>query len=173
MNIKIVFCGVGGQGIILLTRLLGEVLTRSGLRVISTESHGMATRGGSVTAFMKVGNFNSPLIKASDADVVVVLHTDELERGLFFARENALLILNGVKGQNLNIKAIDISNLMKRLKLNGRLANMVCAGILLYMFNIEMDEAIKTLEEMGKANAQNIKALKVGYMEGIHVPATA
>ena len=173
MDTKIVFCGVGGQGIILLTRFIGETLTKSGFKVISTESHGMATRGGSVISFMKVGNFNSPLIKASDADIVVVLHPDELERALFYAKKDALIIGNNLKEQNLGARVVELSKIMENAGISKRFANMVCAGIILNIFNVKIENAIKFLEETGKAYPENIKALKIGYAEGVHVPATA
>ena len=173
MDTKIVFCGVGGQGIILLTRFIGEVLTKSGFKVISTESHGMATRGGSVISFMKIGNFKSPLIKASDADIAVVLHPDELDRALFYAKKDALLIGSNLKKQNLGVKVVELSKIMENAGINKKFSNMVCAGILLNIFNVNIEDAIKSLEETGKAYPENIKALKIGYAEGIHVPATA
>ena len=59
---QIVICGRGGQGVLFLTRLLDEVALSRGNNVISFETHGMAMRGGSVVSYIKIGNFNSPLI---------------------------------------------------------------------------------------------------------------
>jgi indolepyruvate ferredoxin oxidoreductase beta subunit len=75
---QIVICGRGGQGVLFLTRLLDEVALSRGNNVISSETHGMAMRGGSVVSYIKVGNFNSPLIRAEQADVLIALSESEV-----------------------------------------------------------------------------------------------
>ncbi len=75
---QIVLCGRGGQGVLFLTRLLDEVALSGGNNVISSETHGMAMRGGSVVSYIKVGNFNSPLIRAEQADILIALSESEV-----------------------------------------------------------------------------------------------
>ena len=65
--------GTGGQGILLLARALAEIAVRRGCPVISSETHGMAMRGGTVTANLKIGDFASPLIPAGSADILIGL----------------------------------------------------------------------------------------------------
>ena len=54
---QMILCGRGGQGIVFLTRLLGDIATQKSLNVISSETHGMAVRGGSVNSHLKIGPF--------------------------------------------------------------------------------------------------------------------
>ena len=78
METQIVLCGRGGQGVLFLTRLLDEVALSRGSHVISSETHGMAMRGGSVVSYIKIGNFNSPLIRAGQADILLALSESEV-----------------------------------------------------------------------------------------------
>lgn len=77
-DVQIIICGRGGQGILFLTRLLDEVALSLGQDVISSETHGMAVRGGSVASYIKIGNFNSPLIRSGQGDVLLALSESEL-----------------------------------------------------------------------------------------------
>ncbi len=74
---QIIVSGLGGQGALTVTRLLAEAAAALGLEVITSETHGMAQRGGTVISMVKVGNFRGPLIPAGAADV-----------GLFLAEKN-------------------------------------------------------------------------------------
>ena len=76
--ISVVFAGVGGQGVILAARLLSSAALRAGLDVKSSEVHGMAQRGGSVTAQVRFGRrVFSPLVPAGGAGYLAAL--EELE----------------------------------------------------------------------------------------------
>ncbi len=76
---QIAITGRGGQGILFITRILGECALRSGWEVIASETHGMAQRGGSVISSIKIGPFRGPLIKSGQADLILVLHDGEVE----------------------------------------------------------------------------------------------
>ena len=78
-DIQIVICGRGGQGILFLTKLIDEVALIHGNNVISSETHGMAMRGGSVVSYIRIGKFDSPLIRSEQADIVIALSEHELE----------------------------------------------------------------------------------------------
>ncbi len=70
---QIVVSGVGGQGVLFVARLLAEAAIARGLPVLSSETHGMAQRGGTVVAHLKVGPFASPLVRPGRADVLILL----------------------------------------------------------------------------------------------------
>ena len=63
--------GVGGQGIITASRIIGEAAMLSGMNVVLSETHGMAQRGGSVVCTARIGDVSGPLISDSRADVVL------------------------------------------------------------------------------------------------------
>ncbi|MFO7715613.1 2-oxoacid:acceptor oxidoreductase family protein [Desulfosarcina sp.] len=75
---QIVISGVGGQGVLFITRLLAEAAIEKGLPVFTSETHGMAQRGGTVISHLKVGNFASPLINPGKADGLIVLKSENL-----------------------------------------------------------------------------------------------
>ncbi len=70
---QIIVSGVGGQGVLFIGRLLAEAAIARGLPVLASETHGMAQRGGTVIAHLKVGPFSSPLVRPGQADVLILL----------------------------------------------------------------------------------------------------
>jgi indolepyruvate ferredoxin oxidoreductase beta subunit len=75
---QIVISGLGGQGVLFVTRLLAEAAMELGLPVLTAETHGMAQRGGTVLSHLKLGAFTSPLIRAATADGALILHAENL-----------------------------------------------------------------------------------------------
>jgi indolepyruvate ferredoxin oxidoreductase beta subunit len=94
MRRQIVCAGTGGQGIILLARVICEAGRREGIPVLSAETHGMAMRGGSVVCQVKLGDFASPLVLPGRADVLLGLEAAEAERNRHYLRPEGLSILN-------------------------------------------------------------------------------
>jgi indolepyruvate ferredoxin oxidoreductase, beta subunit len=78
MKQRIVISGRGGQGVLTLTRVLAAAAAAAGHEVITTETHGMAQRGGAVLSTVKVGPFRGPLIAPGEAEVALFLHADNL-----------------------------------------------------------------------------------------------
>ena len=77
MNVQMIISGVGGQGVLLVTRIFSEFALRQGFPIIGSEDHGMSQRGGSVLTHLKIGPFNSPLVKKGGADILLSLEKDE------------------------------------------------------------------------------------------------
>jgi indolepyruvate ferredoxin oxidoreductase beta subunit len=78
---QIVIAGVGGQGIVTLTELIGESAIKAGLKVTGAETHGMAQRGGSVVSHLRIGlNPIAPLIADGTADIILALEPSEALR---------------------------------------------------------------------------------------------
>jgi indolepyruvate ferredoxin oxidoreductase beta subunit len=95
---NILMVGVGGQGVILASEIISEVMMRAGYDVKKSEVHGMAQRGGSVSSHVRFGpKVYSPLIKKGDADVLFSFELLESARYLDFLRSDALLIVNNQK----------------------------------------------------------------------------
>lgn len=92
---SILFVGVGGQGIILASKVLTEGLVRFGYDVKMSEVHGMAQRGGSVTTQVRFGEkVYSPLIGEGEADVIVAFEKVEAARWLHYLKEGGSLVVN-------------------------------------------------------------------------------
>ena len=69
--VDIYLVGVGGQGIITASRIIGDAAILSGKNIVMSETHGMAQRGGSVVCTARIGNVHSPLIPDGQADVIL------------------------------------------------------------------------------------------------------
>jgi indolepyruvate ferredoxin oxidoreductase beta subunit len=103
---QIIVSGLGGQGALTLTRLLAEAAMALGLPVITSETHGMAQRGGTVISMVKVGPFRGPLIPAGEADVGLFLDPKNLAVHGFYLKPGAAVCVNcGAPGPYLNLDA--------------------------------------------------------------------
>ncbi len=95
---NILMVGVGGQGVLLASEILSEVMMRAGHDVKKSEVHGMAQRGGSVSSHVRFGpKVYSPLIKKGDADILFSFELLEAVRYLDYLRKDARIIVNSQK----------------------------------------------------------------------------
>ena len=84
--------GVGGQGIITASRIVGEAALLAGQSVLLSETHGMAQRGGSVECTARVGDVSSPLIPDGRADALLSFELLETLRGLCKASKRTFVV---------------------------------------------------------------------------------
>jgi indolepyruvate ferredoxin oxidoreductase beta subunit len=95
---QILVSGVGGQGVLFVTRLLADAAIGKGARVLTSETHGMAQRGGVVVSHLKIGDFASPLIRAGRADGLLVLKEENLSAHFRFLRPGGWAVANSKPG---------------------------------------------------------------------------
>lgn len=92
---NIVLSGVGGQGVILMSELLGNAAVHDGLNVRGSEALGMAARGGSVSSAIRIGSgVVGPLVPPGKCDVLVGLEPAEALRNISYLSPSSLVILN-------------------------------------------------------------------------------
>ncbi len=92
-NIMIV--GVGGQGTLLTSRILGGIATHAGFDVKLSEVHGMAQRGGSVVTYVRFGDsVAEPIVEEGQADVLIAFERLEALRYAHFLKKDGVLIVN-------------------------------------------------------------------------------
>ncbi len=96
MSVKsIMIVGVGGQGTLLASRLLGNVLLAKGYDVKISEVHGMSQRGGSVVTYVKYGeSVASPIIEKGEADIILCFEQLEAARWLPYLKKDGKMIIN-------------------------------------------------------------------------------
>ncbi|MDO8944269.1 MAG: 2-oxoacid:acceptor oxidoreductase family protein [Desulfobacterales bacterium] len=125
MKQQIVVSGIGGQGVLFVTRILAEAAIEKGLEVLTSETHVMALRGGTVISHVKVGPFTSPLIRAGQADIGLFLHAGNLEVHRGFLKPGGVIYMNAAGGGE--IAAIDATRIARE---HGALviANLVLLG---------------------------------------------
>jgi len=131
---QILVSGVGGQGVLFITRLLAEAAIAGGLPVLTSETHGMAQRGGIVVSHLKVGAFESPLIRAGAADGLVALKEENLSahRGFLAPSGWAVVGAKSFRGERFPfpVHAIDAEGIARDAG-NPQGENLVLLGFIL------------------------------------------
>ncbi len=93
-SLQLVIVGVGGQGILTVSDILGTAAIEEGLNAVMSEVHGMAQRGGVVTTEMKIGDFSSPLVANGEADIILGFEPAEAYRILIKASKHTRVVTN-------------------------------------------------------------------------------
>jgi len=96
--INFVIGGLGGQGILFMTKILARTALQKGFKVMGAETHGMAQRGGSVISHLRLGDVKSSLVKAGAADFLLALEENEAYRNLPFLAKQGVLCSNRSSG---------------------------------------------------------------------------
>ena len=184
MNIMIV--GVGGQGTLLASRILGSVAVGGGYDVKVSEVHGMSQRGGSVVTYVKYDKeVYSPIIGKSEADIILAFELLEAYRALPYLKKGGKMIVNTQKinpmpvitgaaeyPENLEEKlkeACDLTSL-KAAELaeaagSIKAVNVVLIGVLAKSTDVPYEKWIEALKATvpEKFIDMNLKAFDMGY----------
>lgn len=95
MNKNIVLCGVGGQGIVLASKLIASAAMEKGIPVMSAETIGMAQRGGSVFSHLRMGDdLYSPMIAYGTADLLIGFEPGEAVRRIPYLKKGGQIIVS-------------------------------------------------------------------------------
>lgn len=91
---NIMFVGVGGQGLMLLSAILGKAAVDSGFKVMTGEQHGLSQRQGSIYVHFRIGNPISPLIPYGTADMMIAMEASEALRYIEYLKEDGVIIMS-------------------------------------------------------------------------------
>lgn len=131
---QILVGGVGGQGVLFVTSLLAQAAIRRNLSVFTSETHGMAQRGGTVVSHLKVGSFSSPMIRPGQADVLLALKPESIAHHEAFLGPDAWIAVNraahGKPIRGREILAMDADKVAEKIG-NPKSANLVLLGFAL------------------------------------------
>lgn len=105
---NIYICGVGGQGIIKTSIVIGEAAMKSDLGVVMSEIHGMSQRGGVVSTELKIGDSKSPIIEDMSADLLIAFEPMEALRAVSKASKDTYVITNTSPIMPFNIQGSEI-----------------------------------------------------------------
>ncbi len=189
---KIQLIGVGGQGTIKASTIIGEAAMKKGLNVVMSEVHGMAQRGGTVVTEFKIGEAHSPLIEEGAADLMIAFEPAEALRALNKINQKSFVIVNSspivpftvslgiseypelssvfeeLRAKINNLLVIDAQKIAKEA---GSIIseNMVLLGaaVATSNFPIEKDLVIRSIKENlpPKSIKTNLKAFEKGFKE--------
>ncbi|MFI3167890.1 MAG: indolepyruvate oxidoreductase subunit beta [Bacillota bacterium] len=186
-NYNILICGVGGQGTLLASKILGEYALLKGMDAKLSEVHGMSQRGGSVVTYVKIGEkINSPILFTKQADIIMSFETLEALRYAEILKDDGVILYNSqrimpmtvvsgvceypsdieaqIQSKTPNVLKIDAFDLAKQAG-NELTANTVMIGALAKSLQLDKDvmlEAIKNLVKP-KIYQVNEKAFMLGY----------
>jgi indolepyruvate ferredoxin oxidoreductase, beta subunit len=98
-NVNMIFCGLGGQGILFMTKIFAHAALDKGLPTLGAETHGMAQRGGSVISHLKLGTAESSLVREQTAGFLLSLEENEAYRNLPFLAPGGRLYVNAEENE--------------------------------------------------------------------------
>lgn len=143
-NIMIV--GVGGQGSLLASKLLGNLLMTKGYDVKVSEVHGMSQRGGSVVTYVRYGDkVYSPIIDKGEADIIISFELLEAARWVEYLKKGGTIVVNTQEIMPMPVisgSAEYPENLVEKIKALG--------------INIVAFDALSLAQDAGSAKAVNI-----------------
>jgi indolepyruvate ferredoxin oxidoreductase beta subunit len=125
---NILLAGVGGQGLILLSAVLGEACTANEIKIVTEEQHGLAQRSGSITAHVRIGDAYSPMIPYGEADLIIAMEAMEALRNIEFLKQDGVIVMNTnmmhpvietnklVNNRDKNLPYITLDAIIKQLK---------------------------------------------------------
>lgn len=187
-NVKsVMIVGVGGQGTLLASRILGNVAVSGGYDVKLSEVHGMAQRGGSVVTYVKYGKkVYSPVIVEGSADVILSFEELEALRYLPYLKEGGTLIVNTqqidpmpvitgaasypqdivsqLREKSIHVIAVDALSLAHEAG-NIKAVNVVLLGVMAQTSEIGKEAWLRALEATVPARFLDVnrKAFALGY----------
>lgn len=187
MEYNILIVGVGGQGTLLASRILGAYAELKGFDCKLSEVHGMSQRGGSVVTHVRIGNkVYSPIIAEGEADVVLAFEKLEAKRWKHFLKPDGVIIVNSQEILPMPVimgVAAYPDNILEELNLEGkrvisldalsiaesagssRAVNTVMLGVLAKALTFSISDFYKALELSIKPKLYEIneKAMTLGY----------
>lgn len=191
MSVKnIMIVGVGGQGTLLTSRILGNLAIHGGYDVKLSEVHGMAQRGGSVVTFVRYGEqVAEPIVEEGCADVLIAFERLEALRYLHFLKKDGVVIVNDWRIDPITVvtgaaeypenildtlkaarKTIAVEATGKAIEMGAPKAfNVIVLGAAARYVGFEKEDWLKVVEKTvpPKTVAVNLSAFEAGYaMEG-------
>ncbi len=182
----LVIAGVGGQGTILASDIIGKAAVKENISIRAAETHGMAQRGGSVVNHIRIGCELGSMIPRKGADVLLALEPSEALRYMEYLSEDGVIIVNtapilpvtvtsglcsypdvdeiiSIMKGNREVKAFNASELAKKAG-HPQSMNVVMVGALSNYLPISAENLLECVRELvpPKTIDINVKAFEVG-----------
>lgn len=187
-NVKsVMIVGVGGQGTLLASRVLGSAMLSQGVDVKVSEVHGMSQRGGSVVTYVRYGDkVYSPIIAQGEADILLAFEALEAARYLPWLKPEGTVVVNTqqmdpmpvvtgvaeypkdilgkVREQGVKVVALDALGMAEEAG-SSKAVNVVLIGAMAKKLDLPKEVWIDTIKETvpSKFIDMNLKAFELGY----------
>jgi indolepyruvate ferredoxin oxidoreductase beta subunit len=157
MSFNILLTGVGGQGLMLLSAVIGEACVSSNIKVVTQEQHGLAQRSGSISAHVRIGEAYSPIITFGTADQIIAMEAMEALRYIEFLKPDGQIIMS----TRLMHPVIETSEVVHRRKEKLHYVNLeqIKKKLSKVTKNIKIVNAHQLAEESGNPRTENIVLL--------------
>ncbi len=186
-SINILIVGVGGQGTLLASKLMGKIFIDSGYDVKVSEVHGMSQRGGSVVTYVRAGEkVYSPVIDKGEADVIISFEALESARWLPYLKKDGVIISNTaqidpmpvimgnaeypedilgkIKEKGVKVVSADALSLATEAG-SAKAVNIVLLGIAAKQLSLDYNECLNAIRATvpQKTIEVNERAFELGY----------
>lgn len=186
MSKKVMIVGVGGQGTLLASRILGNTVINEGFDVKVSEVHGMSQRGGSVVTYVKYGDkVFSPIIGKGEADIILAFEMLEAYRALPYLKKGGKIIVNTQEidpmpvitgameypeniektlSEKADVTFVNALELAQKAG-NFKAVNVVLIGVMAKSTDIAYEKWLETIKTTvpPKFLEVNLKAFELGY----------
>ena len=187
MTKRVMIVGVGGQGSLLASKLLGRLLMDEGFDVKVSEVHGMSQRGGSVVTYVRYGEqVYSPIITQGEADIIISFEKLEAARYAAFLKKDGKIVVNTqqidpmpviigaaeypenvldeLTAKGVSVEALDALSLAEKAG-SSKAVNIVLMGKAAKHFDIPFEKWIAAIENTvaPKFVEMNKTAFNLGY----------
>jgi indolepyruvate ferredoxin oxidoreductase beta subunit len=170
MKYQIVIAGVGGQGAVFLVKVLSIAAAIKQEKCLGTENHGMSQRGGSVSCYVKIGDFYAPAIDEGQADLLIALEENEALRNIqYLHKHKGCIVVNATQAfprVDYDTHTIDAFSKAKNKELPIDALNVYMLGATLALdphFPFTCQEIEEAITQMNaKAAPKNIAVLHQG-----------
>ncbi|WP_342756001.1 indolepyruvate oxidoreductase subunit beta [Kineothrix sedimenti] len=186
MTKSIMIVGVGGQGTLLTSRILGGIIQEAGYDVKLSEVHGMAQRGGSVVTFVRYGEkVWEPIVEEGQADVLIAFERLEALRYAHFLKKDGVLVINDwridpitvvtgaaqypediIENLSKDYKVYTVNAMEEAIKLgNSKAFNVIVLGLSAKHMEFAKEDWLKVIERTVPPKTVDIneKAFLIGY----------
>lgn len=186
MTKNIMIVGVGGQGTLLTSRILGGITVDAGYDVKLSEVHGMAQRGGSVVTYVRYGeSVAEPIVEEGQADVLIAFERLEALRYAHFLKKDGVLIVNDQRIDPMPVvtgvakypegiiedlakeyKVISVDAMAEALEMgNSRVFNVIILGVAAKHMDFPKEQWIEVIKNTVPAKTIdiNVAAFEKGY----------
>ncbi|MBT0159255.1 indolepyruvate oxidoreductase subunit beta [Candidatus Bathyarchaeota archaeon A05DMB-2] len=152
MSLNIFICGVGGQGLVLLTTVVGNACAKIGMKVVTGEMYGLSQRSGAVSVHLRIGeDVFSPLIPYGEADILLSLESIETLRYVEYLKKDGVVLMN----KRIMHPPVETSKIITSKGAKYLTVEDVVSKLKSWTPNIAVVDALRLAKESGNVRTEN------------------
>lgn len=152
MSFNIFIAGVGGQGLVLMTSVIGNACAKSGQKAVTGEMYGLSQRSGTVFIHLRIGDaVFSPLIPLGEADILIALEAIEALRYIEYLKKDGIVLMN----QRIMHPPVETAKLVTDKEAQYVTVAEIVAKLRNWTPNIAIVDALQLARESGNVNTEN------------------